>query len=170
MNGMPNQRPGVDAGWPLLFAFQYRRHRAAQAERYCPSQLHTLLHRRIEIPERWFAAFLFAFKLPAVSGAFLLLLWYVFLPSNNSSAQTGIDWRWYFATNDFANVATSVSLLYFLAAGVLVIGSLIQLCKHSYRAAAWSISFGIFALTVGIVLAVCISSANGYYEIFGSEG
>ena len=33
MSALPNQRPGVDAGWPLLFAFSSTRPRATQAER-----------------------------------------------------------------------------------------------------------------------------------------
>ena len=129
--------------------------------------MHPILAKRIEIPEPWFAAFLFAFELLTVSVAVLLLIWYVMLPPNHSNAQTGFDETWYMASDDFAMVAFGVSFLYFLAAGVLLIGGLIQLFKYSRRAAIWSIAFGVFALIVGIVLAACISSPNGYFEIFG---
>jgi hypothetical protein len=33
-SALPNQRPGVDAGWPVLFAFQRAWPRATQAERW----------------------------------------------------------------------------------------------------------------------------------------
>jgi hypothetical protein len=36
---MPNKRPGVDAGWALLFAFGRPRPRAAQAERWTDKRL-----------------------------------------------------------------------------------------------------------------------------------
>ena len=34
-----NERPGVDAGWPLLFAFQRAWSRATQAERWVTTHL-----------------------------------------------------------------------------------------------------------------------------------
>jgi len=34
MENEPNERPGVDAGWPVLFAFSRAWPRATQAERY----------------------------------------------------------------------------------------------------------------------------------------
>ena len=127
--------------------------------------MHQFLTKRIEIPETWFAALLFPFKLLAVSVAILLLIWYVMLPQNHSNAQTGFDEAWYMASYDFAIVAFGMSVLYFLSAGVLVIGGLIQLFKYSRRAAIWSIAFGVFALIVGIFLIVCVSLPNGSIEI-----
>ena len=130
--------------------------------------MHSFSTKHVGMPETWFAAFLFSFKLLTVSMAILLLIWYVMLPPNHSNAQTGFDEAWYLASDDFAMVAFSVSFLYFLAAGVLVIGGLIQLFKYSRRAAIWSIAFGVFALIVGIVLAVCVSPPDGYFGIFHS--
>ena len=34
-----NERPGVDAGWRVLFAFRRAWPRATQAERYCDTRL-----------------------------------------------------------------------------------------------------------------------------------
>ena len=131
--------------------------------------MHSLLLKRVvDVPEAWFAALLFVFKLLTVVTAILLLIWYLMLPANHSNAQTGRDEAWYSASYDFAMVAHVVSFLYFLAAGVLVIGGLIQLFKYSRRPAIWSFAFALFALIVGIVLAVCVSEPNGYYEIFRS--
>jgi hypothetical protein len=132
--------------------------------------MHPVLTKRFQVPEVWFSAFLFSFKLFTVGVAVLLLTWYVILPSNHSNAQTGFDHAWYFASDDFAMVAFGMSPLYFLAAAILVIGGLIQLFKYSRRAALWSIAFGVFALIVGIFLAAWVSSPEGYYEIFRSVG
>jgi hypothetical protein len=108
------------------------------------------------------------FKLFALITAILLLIWYVILPANHSNAQTGLDEAWYSDSYDFAMVAFNVRFLFFLVAGVLVIGGLIQLFKYSRRSAIWSFAFALFALIVGIVLTVCVSEPNGYYGILRS--
>ena len=104
-------------------------------------------------------------KLFAVVVAALLLIWHVMPPPNNSNAQTGLDYGWYLASYDFAMVAFGLSPLCFLAAGVLVIGGLIQLFKHSRRAAVWNIAFGIFAFIIGFLMASCVLLPNGSYEV-----
>jgi hypothetical protein len=127
--------------------------------------MHPLFNKRIEIPGVWVSAFLFPFKLLAIGGALLLFIWYLLLPPNHTKPWSGIDMVWYNASNDFFVMACSVSLLYFLVFGVLLIGGVVQQFKCSQRAAIWSFAFAIFALIVGIVLA-CVSPPNGYIEIF----
>jgi hypothetical protein len=129
-----------------------------------------LFTNRFQIPEVWFSAFLFSFKLFAVVVAALLLIWHVMLPPNNSNAQTGLDQAWFSASHDFAMVASGVSLLYFLAAGILVIGGLVQLFKYSRRAAIWSIAFGVLAFIIGLFLAFCVSDPDGYFSMFRRVG
>jgi len=124
--------------------------------------MHLTLTKRIEVPENWFAAFLFPFKLFTVGAAIGLLVWYVSLPPDRTSAKTGIDMAWTLALDDYYLVASTVSLLYLLAACVLVIGGLIQLFKYSRRAALWSIAFGVFAFIIGIVLMECVSPPHGH--------
>jgi hypothetical protein len=116
------------------------------------------------MPRRWLAAFLFAFKLLTLSGGFLFLSWYLLLPPNQSVGQTRVDMKWCLASEDFATVAANVSIMYFLASGLLIVGGVIQLFKCSRREAAWSLAFGIFALVVGIILA-CVSYPYGHYQI-----
>jgi len=126
-------------------------------------RMHSLLTKRFEIPETWVAAFLLPFKLFTVSMAVWLIIWYMMLPPNHTSAQTGIDEAFFSATSDFSIIARSMCLLYFLATCVLVIGGLVQLFKYSRRAGLWSIAFGAFAFTIGIILAVvCDSLPDGY--------
>jgi hypothetical protein len=126
-----------------------------------------LLLNRVRIPHGWFDAFLFVFKLFTVCVTILLLIWYMELPPNHSSRQAGIDERWYSASYDFATVASKASFLYYLAAGVLVVGGLIQLFKYSRRAAIWSIMFGILALLIGMFLAHSVTWPTGYYDLAG---
>jgi hypothetical protein len=127
--------------------------------------MHPFLTKRLEIPKVWFTAFLFPFKAFTVGATLLLFIWHATLPPNQSNAQTGFDYAWYYAADDFALVASGMSIFYFLAAGVLVIGGLIQLLKYSRRAALWSIAFGIFAFIIGIYLAAFISFPEGNYGI-----
>jgi len=124
-----------------------------------------LLTRRIEIPAAWLAAFMFGFKLISVLLAIVMLIWYLALPSNGASAPTGPDALRPFSANDFAATALGLSGLYFLAAGVLVVGGLIQGFEYSRRAGLRSIAFGVFALIAGIVL-VCVSEPSGQLETF----
>lgn len=56
----------------------------------------------------------------------------------------------------FYMAAFGVTVYYFLAAGVQMIGGLVQLCDYSRKSALWSITFGIIALIVGIFLAVYV--------------
>jgi len=131
--------------------------------------MHSLLVRRIEMAEAWLRAFLFAFKLLTVFVGVWLLIWYALLPSNHTDYQTGtIDEAWYFAAFDFAMVAYSLSLLYFLAAVVLVIGGLIQFFEYSRRAAIWNIAFGGVALVIGIILMLFVPFPSRTIEILRS--
>ena len=99
--------------------------------------MHTLLNKRMEIPEAWVAAFLFSFKLLAVGGAAIFLIWYALLPSNRTNGRS-LDMAWFNASNDFYIMASSASVFYFLVFVVLLI--------------------------VGVVLA-CVSPPNGHIEI-----
>jgi hypothetical protein len=130
--------------------------------------MHQFFSKHIEMRERWFAACLFPFKLLTVSTVVLLLIWYVLLPQDHSNAYTGIDWRWYWASYDFFIMAQFARLFFYLAAAVLTGGGMIQLVRHSFHAATWSIAFGFFALVVGIVLAVFVSPPNGFIEVLRS--
>jgi len=117
-----------------------------------------MITKRIEIPEAWIAAFLFPFKLFSVGAVVWLLIWYLMLPS----MQPGVEGAWIYAYSDLRMVAFFVTFLYFLAAGVQVIVGLVQLFKYSRKAAIWSIAFGVFALIIGIFLAICISASTEY--------
>jgi hypothetical protein len=127
-----------------------------------------LLTKGFKVPEVWFAALLFPFKLLTVGMTMLLLIWYIMLPPNHSNAQTGFDHAWYSACEDFTIVAFGMSFLFYLAAIALMIGGLIQLFKYSRQAALLSFAFGVFALIVGIFITVGVSSPEGYFEIFRS--
>jgi hypothetical protein len=116
--------------------------------------MHSLLTKRFEMPETWFDALMFAFKLPAVILPVGLLVWYVFLPPLHSlSSITYYDELINSPTDDFISVAFQLSGVFFLSALALIVGGLVQLFRYSRWSAGWSLSFGIFALVVGIVLA-----------------
>lgn len=97
---------------------------------------------------------MFAFKVICVLLAPALLVCNLAQPSNH-------------APNDFALLASGLSGLYFLTAGVLLVGGLFQLARHSRRPAIWNIAFGTFALIAGIVF-VCVSEPNVDHEILRS--
>jgi uncharacterized protein YacL len=124
--------------------------------------MRSFFSKRISMPESWFGALLFAFKLLTVLLVTLLFVWHETLPPNHTDYHTGArDMVWYSASYDFFMVAVQVSLLYFLAAAVLVIGGLVQLVKYSRKAAIWTLAFGILALIIGIMLAVFVSPPPG---------
>ena len=121
-----------------------------------------LIKRVFEVPEAWFSAFLFPFKLFTVFAALGPLIWYLMLPPNTTGGGP-IDEAYFTAVNDFRAIAMFVGLLYFLSALALVIGGLVQLFKYSRQAALWSIGFGILAFVIGRVLVgVCLSLPNKY--------
>jgi len=121
-----------------------------------------LLKRVFEVPEAWFAGFLFPFKLFTVCASIWLLTWYLMLPANNTSGGR-IDEAFFMAIEDFRIIAFTVSSLYFLAACVLVVGGCVQIFKYSRKAALLSIAFGILAFVIGRVLVgVCHSLPSKY--------
>jgi hypothetical protein len=50
IKGMPNKRPGADAGLPLLFAFVCARSRAAQAGRCLGRTMKAIIQHRSTVP------------------------------------------------------------------------------------------------------------------------
>ena len=84
-----------------------------------------LLKRVFEVPEAWFAAFLFPFKLFTVCASGWLLTWYLMLPVNNTSGGR-IDEAFFMATDDFRAIAFTASFLYFISTCVLVVGGCVQ--------------------------------------------
>jgi hypothetical protein len=118
--------------------------------------MHSVLIKRMGFLETWFDALMLAFKLPVVILPVWLLVWYAFLPPFH--AQTHVDHFRYSAAGDFATVASSLPGCFFLAAGVLIIGGLVQVFKFSRSSGGWNLGFGIFALIMGIILAACIST------------
>jgi hypothetical protein len=126
-----------------------------------------LLKRVFEVPEAWFAAFLFPFKLFTVCASVWLLTWYLMLPANNTSGGR-IDEAFFMATDDFRIIAFTVSSLYFLSACVLVVGGCVQIFKYSRNAALWSFAFGILAFVIGSVLVGVCNSLPSKYEYLRS--
>ena len=125
-----------------------------------------ILSNRTEVPAVWFAAFLFPFKLFTVCATTWLLILYVMLPPNHPNPQTGFNEAWHLASNHFYFDyfdAFFLSIYCFLAAGVQVIGGLIQLVDYSRKSAFWSIAFGIIALIFGIFLTVCVPEPGGIH-------
>ncbi|HSY17205.1 MAG TPA: hypothetical protein VK815_02685 [Candidatus Acidoferrales bacterium] len=119
--------------------------------------MHSLLAKRIEVPENWFDALMFAFKLPTVILPVWLLVWYAFLPAFHTQATDSYGGLMDSATDDFVAVAFQLSAVLLLAAAALIVGGLIQLFRYSSRSAGWSLGFGVFALVIGIAL-TCASS------------
>jgi hypothetical protein len=107
-----------------------------------------LFKRLFEVPEVWFSALLFPFKLYTVFAVVGPLIWYLMLPMNNGG---NVDSNYFMAIDDFRFVASFVSCSYFISSWVLVVGGCIQLFKYSRRAALWTIAFGLLAFLIYIV-------------------
>ena len=128
--------------------------------------MHSLKTKRFEVPENWFGALMFAFKLPTVILPVWLLVWYACLPQfhwqSNSHYYADMVSA---ATDDFVAMAFQLSDVLFLLATALIIGGLIQLFRYSIRSGGWSLGFGVFALIVGVVLACASSPDRGVMVI-----
>jgi phosphoglycerol transferase MdoB-like AlkP superfamily enzyme len=106
----------------------------------------------------WFTASLFPFKIYTVLVAVILAFWHIGLPAypwrtgfdeargvaHNYAAET--------AYSDFGYIANYAVFGYFLCAGVLIIGGIVQIFTSSRRAAFISIAFGIAAVVIGRLL------------------
>jgi hypothetical protein len=106
----------------------------------------------------WFSVSLFPFKIYTALVVVVLVLWHISLPAypwrtgadeaivnlHNMAAETEYS--------DFGYIATYAVFGYFVCAGVLIIGGLIQVFTSSLRGALFSIAFGIAAGVIGKLL------------------
>ena len=151
--GLPERKKrGVAVGTTLFFGDQ-------KPIKVKSMQLN--FNKSIEIPETWIPAFFFFFKLFTLITSAWLLVWYAVLRTDQSSWQTNY-------LEDYWFVASNLSFLFFLSAGLLVIGGLIQLWKRSGRSAWWNIGFGIFAIIIGIVLFVGVPPPDHMVEMLSA--
>jgi hypothetical protein len=113
---------------------------------------------RLSLPQQYFAALLLAFKLFAAAMIVLCVIWEIKLPSEPPTKSNDFDLVWLPAQVDYYAAASLMNHLCLIAAGVILVGGLFQLLKHSRRAGKWSISFGCLILTIGLIYASHISS------------
>ena len=106
---------------------------------------------RVSPLERNFAALLFAFKLFAGAMIMVPIIWQRTLPTENSFSWRDFDLVSFWDHLTFLSQASELNGLCLIAAGVVLIGGLIQLLKHSRRAGWWSISCGVLLLALGII-------------------
>jgi hypothetical protein len=103
----------------------------------------------------WLAAALFPLKVYTVLGFVPLLIWHAKLPPTVQVPPWGSRrWPEYLdsARYDFTYFAQFAILAYFVTGVLLVLGGLTQALTCSRRQAILSISFGLAALIIGIIL------------------
>ena len=106
----------------------------------------------------WFRASLFPFKLYTVAVVIGLFYWYGSLPAKpirrGFEVALGMrrDYAAELAYSDFGYMTTWAVYGYFVCAGVLIIGGLVQAFTSSRRTAIFSFAFGIAAAVIGWLL------------------
>ena len=108
--------------------------------------------------QEWFKVSLFPFKIYTVLVVVILVLWHISLPPypwrRGFEEAMGIahDFAAENAYSDFGYIATYAVDGYFVCAGVLIIGGIVQIFTSSRRAAIITIAFGIAAVIIGRLL------------------
>lgn len=106
----------------------------------------------------WFRASLFPFKLYTVAVLLVLFYWYSSLPPKpirrgyEEALGMQHDTAAELAYGDFGCMATWAVYGYFICAGVLIVGGLVQVFTSSRRAAIFSIAFRLAAAIIGWLL------------------
>lgn len=128
----------------------------------------SFLTKQIDFLETWFDALMLAFKLPVIILPIWLLVWYAFLPPFQSLSYPdffGHGHLVWSSAEDVTTVASKLAAIFFLAAAVLIVGGFIQMLIYSRHSGGWSLGFGLFALILGLVLVMCISSPSNDHTL-----
>jgi hypothetical protein len=100
----------------------------------------------------WLAASLFPFKIYTVAVVIVLYYWYMCLPPKPTLKTLDYHSAAVMAYSDFGYMATYAVYGYFICAGILIVGGLVQMFTSSRRASVASIVFGVAAVVIGWLL------------------